>query len=492
MVTLPAYLAIDLGAESGRAMLGRFDGERVTLDELHRFPNEPVRLPSGLHWDAPRLYREIVRALEMAATHGIPLAGVAVDTWGVDFGLLDRTGALVGLPFHYRDPRVTGMIDRGLQRIDPVTFYAETGCQTIAHNTAFQLLAFEDSPLIEVAESMLMMPDLMSYWLSGEVASEATIASTSQLYNPVISDWAYPVIERLGLPRRLFSRIEQPGTIRGQLRAPLASETGIDAATPVVTIASHDTASAFAAVNSGPNSLVVSSGTWSLVGVEMNAPIVTEAARAANFTNEAGIAGTTRFLRNVAGMWLVQECRRTWAQDGQDFDYGALVELAGAARPFLAVIDPNDAHFYSPGQMPERIRDYCQATGQACPTSPGEFVRTALEGLALTYRRLVERIQLVTGRPIETIHIVGGGSRNRLHCQLAADATGLPVLAGPVETTALGNVMTQALALGAVGSLAELREVIARSFIPERFIPAPDRSRWDAAYARFIEISAPR
>lgn len=481
-------LGVDLGASGGRAMLGRFDGDRVALEELHRFPNEPVRLPGGLHWDAPRLFRETLRGIETAAGRGVALDAVAVDTWGVDYGLLDARGSLLGLPFHYRDERVAGMVAQVRARIEPDALYAVTGCQTLPLNTLYQLLAEQASPAFDRAATLLLLPDLLAYWLSGEIAAERTIASTTQLFDPRSGDWATEMLARLGIPSLLFPAIQPPGTLRGGLRDELAAETGAPVGLPVVATASHDTASAFAAQTSGPGTLVISSGTWSLVGIEAATPIVTPAARAANFTNEAGVAGTTRFLRNVAGMWLIQECRRAWAQAGQPHGYDALAAMAEAAPAFGPLIDPDDPAFAAPGDMPARIRAFCERSGQAAPTTPGATVRCALESLTLAYRRVRDLTERVTGQPIARLHIIGGGSRSALHCRLAADATGLPVLAGPEEATALGNVLVQAMALGAVGSLPELRDVIRRSFAPVAYPPGGDRARWDAAYERYLAL----
>ena len=490
MTTTVPLLAIDLGAESGRAILGRFDGERIGIEELHRFANEPVRLPSGLHWDAPRLFREIVRSLEIAAASGIRPAGIAVDTWGLDFGLLDGQGALLGLPHHYRDTQTAGMLERARERIDDDRLYALTGCRIVPLNTLFQLLAHEGRAMLGCAETLLLMPDLMSYWLSGEIAAERTIASTTELYDPHSGDWCDEMIAALGIPRRLFPAIQSPCTVRGTIRSELAAEHGAPAGLPVIAVAAHDTGSAFVSVTSGPASLVVSSGTWSLTGIETREPVITPEAMAANFTNEAGVGGTNRFLRNAAGMWLIQECRRAWSREGRAYSYDELTALADAAPPFGPVIDPDDPVFLPPGDMPARIRAFCERTGQPVPGSEGEVLRCVLESLALTYRALAENVRRLTGRAIETVHIIGGGSRNALHCRLTAGAAGLPVLAGPVEATAIGNVMAQALALGAVSSLAEIRDVIRRSFAPVRYEPAGDRDAWDSAYATYLGLIA--
>lgn len=485
-MTTANHLAIDFGAESGRGVLGRFDGERVALQEVHRFPNDPVRLPDGLHWDALRLFAETTTALGKAATATDGrLASVGVDAWGVDYGLLDRDGALLGAPYHYRDPRTTGMVDLAARLVPPAELYGVTGIQTMPINTLYQLLAARAAPALSVAETLLLIPDLLGYWLSGERRAEATVASTSQLYDAVRGDWAYGLIERLGLPARLFPAIVAPGSDLGRLLPAVAEDAGLPRL-PVVAVASHDTASAVAAVPAeGGDWAYISSGTWSLVGVELPGPVLTPGAMAANFTNEAGLGGTVRFLKNVMGLWLVQECRRAWARAGADHDYADLVALAAAAPPFGSVIDPDDPSLLSHGDMPARIRALCVAGGQAAPDGPGAVVRCALESLALKYRGVLDRLEAVAGRRIAVVHVVGGGARNALLCRMTADATGRTVLGGPVEATALGNVLVQALARGHLGSPAEIRAVVRRSVAVERYDPNPaDAPRWDEAHDR--------
>ena len=492
MTDVPAYLAIDLGAESGRAVLARFDGERVAIEEAHRFPNRPVRLPDGLYWDALRLFTEVTTGLVTAGAADGGLRSVGVDAWGVDFGLLDRDGALVGNPVHYRDERTTGMPERAFARVPWPELYAATGVQLIPLNTIFQLLAMTDSPLLTVAERLVLMPDLLNSWLSGAVANERTNASTTQLYDPTRRDWAWGVIERLGLPDRLFrSPLVDPGTPLGPLLPEVAGSAGLPAETRVIAVGSHDTASAVAAVPAvGEDWAYVSSGTWSLVGVEVPKPVLMAEAMAANLTNEVGVGGTIRLLKNVMGLWLVQECRRTWEREGWGHSYEELARLAEAAAPFGPVIDPDHPSLLTPGDMPTRIARLCAESGQAAPAGVGATVRCALESLALKYRWVIERLEGVTSRPIGTIHVVGGGARNALLCRLTADATRRPVLAGPVEATALGNVLVQAMAFGEVGSLAEMREVVRRSTDLVAFEPAGDAAAWDEAYGRLAGLLA--
>jgi len=482
------YLAFDLGAESGRAMLGSIRDDVLTLEELHRFPNIPVRLPTGLYWDTLRLFHEILQGL-IAACRGrkIQLAGVGVDTWGVDFALLGADGALVDNPRHYRDSRNNGMLERTFAVIPREEIFAHTGIQFMQLNTLYQLHAMKlaNSPALEVARTFLMMPDLFNYWLTGVMRCELTDASTTQFYNPVKKRWAFELLERLGLPTTIFPEIVPPGTLLGPLLPHVAEETGAGEV-PVYATCCHDTASAVAAVPAeGAGWCYISSGTWSLMGVELTEPIINQRSLELNFTNEIGAAGTVRFLKNIAGMWLLQECRRAWALEGREYSYDELAQLAAAAAPFTAVIDP-DA-FLEPGRMPEKIAEYCRRTGQPAPEPPGPMCRTILESLALRYRQVLESLESLLGRRIERIHIVGGGSRNRVLNQFVADATGRPVIAGPAEATAAGNVAVQAIGAGLLKDLREARDLIRRSFPMTVFEPKP-QADWDAAYQRFCAL----
>ncbi|MDW8131201.1 MAG: rhamnulokinase family protein, partial [Bryobacterales bacterium] len=426
------YLAFDLGAESGRAMLGTIGDDKLVLEELHRFPNIPVRLPTGLYWDTLRLFHEILQGLA-AACRGrkLKLAGIGVDTWGVDFALLGADGALVDNPRHYRDARNNGMLERTFAVIPREEIFAQTGVQFMQLNTLYQLHAMKlaKSPALEVARTFLMMPDLFNYWLTGIARCELTDASTTQFYNPVKKRWAFELLERLGLPTAILPEIVMPGTLLGPLLPHVAEETGAGDA-PVYATCCHDTASAVAAVPAeGDGWCYISSGTWSLMGVELAEPVINPASLELNFTNEIGAAGTIRFLKNIAGMWLLQECRRAWALEGREYSYEELAQLASAAPPFAAVIDP-DA-FLEPGRMPEKIAEFCRRTGQQPPEPPGTMCRSILESLALRYRQVLESLESLLGRRLERIHIVGGGSRNRVLNQFVADATGRPVIAGP-------------------------------------------------------------
>ncbi|MDW8355914.1 MAG: rhamnulokinase family protein [Bryobacterales bacterium] len=486
------YLAFDLGAESGRAILGSISDSRLTLEELHRFPNVPVRLPTGLYWDSFRLFYEIQLGLALAGRERrLQLDGIGVDTWGVDFALLARDGTLVANPMHYRDSRNDGMLERTFAVVPREEIFAQTGIQFLQLNSLYQLYSMKlaSSPALEVADKLLFMPDLFNYWLTGVQRSELTIASTSQFYNPVAGRWATELFDRLGLPARILPEIVPPGTRLGSLLPHVAEAAGL-AAAPVYATACHDTASAVAAVPArGDGWCYISSGTWSLMGVELDKPVINAQSLALNFTNEIGAAGRIRFLKNIAGMWLLQECRRAWALEGADYTYEQLARMAAAAPPFGPLIQP-DA-FLHPGDMPAKIAAFCRATNQPPPQTPGQFCRTILESLALRYRQVLENLESLLGRRLETIHIVGGGSRNELLNQLAADATGRVVIAGPAEATAAGNVLVQAMGAGLLRSLEEARELVRRSFDLTTFEPRAD-SRWEAAYERFLRLSEAR
>ena len=480
------FLALDLGAESGRGIVGSLDAGRLTLEVVHRFANGPTRVGGSLYWDALRLFDEIKRALALAAKRGGVLSGLGIDAWGVDYGLLGRGDVLLGSPYHYRDSRTDGMMEEAFSRVPQPEIFERTGTQFMQINTIYQLLAMsiQESPLLQVAEMLLLMPDLFSFWLSGVKAAEFTIATTTQCYDPRARDWAWGLMEKLGLPTTILPKIVPPGAVLGPLLPDVAEETGAGRV-PVIATAAHDTAAAVAAVPSAGDSYAfISSGTWSLMGVEVKEPIINEAAREANFTNEGGVEGTFRFLKNIAGLWLVQESKRTWAKKGVQLSYDQMAEMAAEAQPFKCIIDPDHPRFLLPGDVPARIGEYCKTTGQAQPQTRGEAVRTVLEGLALRYRWTIDRLEELTGRPLDTIHIVGGGCQNRLLCQFTADAAGRPVIAGPVEATAAGNVLVQAMAAGLIGSLADAREIVRNSFGLERYEPR-DTAAWQDAYGRF-------
>jgi rhamnulokinase len=483
------FLAIDLGAESGRALLGRFDGERVVLEEVHRFPNVPVRVTDGLHWDALRLMGCVYRSLSKAAREAEQIESVGIDSWGVDFALLDRDGALVSNPYHHRDPRTEGMVERAFEKVSKEEIYETTGVQFMRINTLYQLLATQGSTLLEVADTLLLIPDLMNYWLTGEKTCEFTNATTTQLYDLEAEGWAEDLLQKMSLPDSIFPKIVPPATKLGSLLPEVAREVGLDAQPLVVAVASHDTASAVVAVPAeGDDFAYISSGTWSLVGVETAQPVVTQEAMDANFTNEGGFGGRTRFLKNVMELWLLQECRRIWAQKGQEYSYEELAQLAEEAPASGPLVDPDHASFLAPGDMPLRIKRFCEATDQRPPEELGQVARCIFESLALKYQWVVTQAGEIAGQNVEAIHIVGGGSQNSLLCQLTADATRLPVLAGPVEATALGNVMVQAYAWGHVRSLEEIRDVVHRSTDINRYTPGGDAAEWDELRGKFSSV----
>ena len=477
-----AYLAVDLGAESGRVVLGRFDGGRVSLEEVHRFPNAPVKLPDGLHWDVLRIFGEIKEGVAKAV-RGEEIEGVGVDSWGVDFGLLDRDGALVSNPYHHRDARTEGMIEEAFRLVPKEEIYDLTGIQFLPINTLYQLLAMRGSPLLEAAETLLLIPDLINFWLTGEKACEYTNATTTQLLDLKTGEWSRDLLESLNLAR-VLPAIVQPATELGPLLPEVTEVLG--AGPPVFAVASHDTASAVVAIPAQADDFAyISSGTWSLVGVETREPVVTPEAMEANFTNEGGFGGTTRFLKNVMGLWILQECRRQWAREGHEYSYEELARLAEDA-PSGPLVDPDHPAFLAPGNMASRVQSFCQETGQTPPEEPATIARCVFESLALKYGYAIEQAQNLTGRAIGSINVVGGGSQNDLLCQLTADASGLPVVAGPVEATAMGNVMVQAFAQKRVGSLEEIRAVVCDSFEASTY--EPGGGDWSGRRERFSKL----
>jgi rhamnulokinase len=463
------FLAFDLGAESGRGILGIVEGGKLTLEELHRFPNDPVRLPTGFHWDTLRLFREILQGLTIAGRRKLPLEGIGIDTWGVDFALLGSTGELTENPRHYRDARNHGMLDRICKVIPRERIFEETGIQFMQINSLYQLYSAKlaGSPGLQAADTLLFMPDLLNYWLTGVKKAERTIASTSQFYNPATRQWATSLFNDLDLPVRILAELVDPGTLLGPLTA---NDSGL-AGTPVIATAGHDTAAAVAAVPATSRDFCyISSGTWSLMGVELDAPLITPQTLAHNFTNEAGAGNTIRLLKNIAGLWLLQECRRDWALNGSQYSYEDLTRLAEAAPAYDGYIDP-DA-FLDPGHMPDRIRSWCKSHGQPIPVGDASMARAILQSLARRYSQVLDILELLTGRHIPVVHIVGGGSKNRFLNQLVADAANRPVIAGPVEATAIGNILVQAIGVGAISGVPEARELVRNSFPVETFLPA--------------------
>jgi rhamnulokinase len=495
----PAVVAaVDLGASGGRVIAGRVSATSVELHEVSRFPNEPVRAGGTLHWDILGLYRSVCAGLSTAAAT-FPLASAGIDTWGVDYGLLDAAGALVGNPVHYRDSRTDGVT----VPVSAETLYAVTGIQHLPFNTIYQLAAAAGTPALAAARTLLLIPDLLAYWLTGSAGAEVTNASTTGLLDVTRRAWAYGLIERTGIPVGLFPPLRQPGERIGPITAAAAGSIagGSGEPLPLVAVGSHDTASAVVAVPAaGPRFAYISSGTWSLAGLELDAPVLTEESRQANFTNEAGVDGAIRYLRNVTGLWLLQECLRTWglsAESGASRaagpgagprDLGSLLAAAAREKPLRFVVDADDPVFLPPGDMPARICSWLSARDLPAPSGPVELVRCILDSLALAYRRALQSAQALSGQHADVVHIVGGGSRNDLLCQLTADATGLPVIAGPAEATALGNVLVQARALGAApptlpGMRALLRSCLElRTFSPTA--PAAGARAWETAAAR--------
>jgi rhamnulokinase len=488
MTATRKLLAIDLGAESGRGVLGLFDGQRIQIEVVHRFPNGPVQTLDTMHWDVLRLHAEVLTALRTCAGKVGSIDGVGVDTWGVDFALLGRGDILLGNPRHYRDPHTEGVME-AFQNVQKAEIYRRTGLQFMRINSLYQLLALQRdrSPLLDMAETLLFMPDLFHYFLTGIKVNEFTDASTSQMLDPHTRTWAYDLAGKFGLPAKMLGTIVQPGTVLGPLRTGVATDTGLTSA-PVIAPATHDTGSAVAAVPArGDSWAFISSGTWSLLGTELPQPLVTDAALAANFTNEGGVAGTTRLLKNIMGLWLVQECRRSWEKAGKSYAYDELVRLAEAAPAFTSLVDPDDPAFLLPPNMPAAIAEFCRKTGQPVPNEPGAVVRCCLESLALKYRWVLEKLEGLIGKRLDAIHVVGGGCQNALLCQWTADAASRPVLAGPVEATALGNVLVQMLGLGLLGSLANGREVVRRSVEVTTYEPRAGE-RWDEQYGRFANL----
>jgi rhamnulokinase len=485
--------AVDLGAESGRVIVGRFDGASVALEVLSRFESESLQLQDGRHWNLPGIFTSILAGLGQAAAAGAPLDGIGIDTWGVDYALLDGHGRMLGLPYHYRDARTSPeVLARTFERVPQLELYGRTGIQTMPINTIFQLMAEAPGPAFDAAERVALIPDLLGLWLTGELVNEATIASTSGLLEAGRSVWTRDLIERLGLPPRPFSgHVTEPGVALGSVLATHRDRAGAAAGAPVWVVAGHDTASAFvAAPVTEADAAILSSGTWSLLGIEVSEPRLGPDAAGFNLTNERGIDGGTRLLRNVMGLWLLQECRREWRLAGEEYEYEELQRLAAAAGEGC-LFEPDDDVLLRGGAMPELIAAACRGCGQRSPASAGELARSILVSLACKYRFVLERLQLVSGRQPRVINAVGGGVRNKLLCQLTADITGLPVVAGPEEATALGNVLVQARALGEVGSLAEMRALVAHSAAVVRYEPQGGR-RDDETYERFLALTGLR
>lgn len=481
-VTPKKYLAFDFGAESGRAVLGDVCSGVITMKEMHRFPNQPLESAGSLRWDVRRLWCEVQSALARVAD--IELDGIGVDAWGVDYALLNERGELLENPYHYRDTRTQGMMERVFQQVSREEIYITTGIQFMPINTLYQLFAacHETPQLLQAAKTLVTIPDLFHFWLTGKAVCEFTNATTTQMVNAWTRTWANELMDRLHLPSRLPAEIVEPGTVIGSLLECVAGRTRSE--TPVIAPASHDTGSAVAAITAGNGTAFLSSGTWSLVGTEIDAPIITADALGRNFTNEGGVCNTTRFLRNVMGLWMLQGCRNTWASEGKPVAYDELMNLARDEDSFLHLVDPDDASFLNPSNMLTAIDRYCTRTEQPLPQRPGAYVRTVLESLAFKYRSVIESLEELTGRRIEQIRVIGGGSKNRVLNQLTADATGKVVVAGPAEATSIGNIAVQILATGGATSLAEVRSMVEHSFPVEVFNPI-ESDRWNDNAKRF-------
>ncbi|OHB85162.1 MAG: carbohydrate kinase [Planctomycetes bacterium RBG_16_64_12] len=494
-----AYLAIDMGASSGRHVAGHFDGERLRLEEVYRFDNGPVDVAGSLYWDLLAQWSHVIAGLRAVGSR-FPdgIASVGVDTWGVDFGLLGRGDVLLGNPSHYRDARTNGMLEQACSIVPRAEIFEHSGLQFMQFNTLYQVLAMKlaRSPLLEMAETLLMIPDLFHWLLTGQKSNEFTDATTTQFYNPVKGDWATELLEKFDLPTGILGPIAQPGTNLGPLRKSLAAETGLSTA-EVVLPGTHDTASAVMAVPAAsqpgarPDWCYISLGTWALMGVESPEPVVNDKVLKLNFTNEGGVGGTIRLLKNITGMWLGQQCRRVWNQAGRNWDWEDLKRLSAAAKPLVTFINPDAHDFLAPTDMPEAIRQFARNTGQPVPDDEGAVLRSALESIAMKFRHVLGMCEELCGGRIETIHIVGGGIQNRQLCQAAADACARRALAGPIEATATGNLMMQAVAAGDVGSIAQAREVIRNSFSVEEYEPR-NTAAWDEAYGRFLGIVGSR
>ena len=485
------FLAFDFGASSGRAMLATFDGEKITLEEKHRFSNDPVSVNGDLHWDILRLFFEIKQGILKCANSGDrDIDCIGIDTWGVDYGLLDKKGKLLGNPYHYRDTRTDGMYEEAFKLVSKEEIYQNTGIAFNWFNTLFQLLSAKLSGdvTLENADKLLFIPDLFNYFLTGEKRCEYTIASTSQMFDSKTYEWATDMLEKMGIPTNLFADMVYPGEKVGVLKAELAEELGVEQI-PVVAVASHDTGSAVASVpvDKGEDFVYISSGTWSLMGVELDEPMVTGDALNYNFTNEGGVNKTIRFLKNIMGLWLIQESRRQWDREGTLLSFDELEKQAKEATPFASLIDPDYHKFQTPGNMPKRIREYCEKTGQKVPETKGEIVRCIAESLAFKYRQVVEGMEDVTGKKYNVINIVGGGIKDKMICSFTANATGRKVSAGPVEATSIGNVIVQGMAMGAIRDLDEGRKIVKNSFPIDVYEPQATEM-WNEAYETWKKI----
>jgi rhamnulokinase len=483
-------LAFDYGASSGRGILGNFNGDKLDLTEIHRFSSDPVMINGSFHWDILRLFHEMKQGIHKCNKNGEKdIAGIGVDTWGVDFGLLGSSGELLGNPYHYRDARTEGMIEEACKIVPKREIYEQTGIAFQKFNTLYQLLAMKlnNSPILEKASTMLFIPDLLNYFLTGEKLSEYTITSTSQMYDPTLGTWAKNLLTKLGLPINILTDVINAGTVIGSLNKSISNELNISNI-PVIAVAGHDTGSAVVSVPVTEGRYAyISSGTWSLMGMELSAPIINDKTFSLNYTNEGGINKTTRLLKNIMGLWIYQECKRAWDKTDEVLEFDELEDQATKSKAFVSLIDPDNDLFYSPGNMPDKIREFCRNTNQIIPESKGAVVRCVMESLALKYKQALSGLEEIVGFKIPVLHIVGGGSKNIMLNQFTANATGIPVITGPTEATAVGNLVCQLLALKEIANVNEGRMLVKRSFPTRDYLPT-DRDEWEAAYGRFVKL----
>ncbi len=491
MANLTKVLAFDFGASSGRAMLFTFDGEKLSIEEMHRFSNDPVMTGKSFHWDVLRLFFEIKQGINKTVLAGHKdICAIGIDTWGVDFGLFDNNGNMLGNPYHYRDTRTNGMIDLADKEIGKKYIFEKTGIQFNFFNTLFQFMAMKKAkdPVLDIADKMLFMPDIFNYLLTGVMKNEYSVASTSQLLNVKTKDWDKELLEKAGIPADIFCDIVMPGTVIGELSDDICEELGCPKI-PVIAVGSHDTASAVASVpvTEDYKYAYISTGTWALMGSELDGPNVTDTTFQYDFTNEGGVCGKIRFLKNIMGLWIIQESKRQWAREGKNFTFDDLEQAAWSAEPFRSFIDPDCEDFAAPGNMPKRIREFCKRTGQPVPETEGEIIRCIAQSLAFKFRMVADAIEDITKEPLSAVHMVGGGIKDTMVCRFTASATGKTVLAGPVEATSTGNAVVQLMALGKIGSLTEGRQIVKNSFPIKTYEPE-DADNWNKAYEAFKKI----
>lgn len=491
MAEITKVLAFDFGASSGRAMLFTFDGEKLSIEEMHRFSNDPVMTGKSFHWDVLRLFFEIKQGINKTVLAGHKdIKAIGIDTWGVDFGLFDKNGKLLGNPYHYRDTRTNGMIDYADEVIGKKYIFDKTGIQFNFFNTLFQLMAMkkENDPVLDIADKLLFMPDIFNYLLTGVMKNEYSIASTSQLLDVKTKNWDKELMEKAGIPTDIFCDIVMPGTVIGEISDDICEELGCPKI-PVIAVGSHDTASAVASVpvTEDYKYAYISTGTWALMGSELDSPNVSDTTFKYDFTNEGGVCGKIRFLKNIMGLWIIQESKRQWAREGKNFSFDDLEQAAWSAEPFRCFIDPDCEDFAAPGNMPKRIREYCKRTGQYVPEGEGEIIRCIAQSLAFKFRMVADAIEDITKEPLSAVHMVGGGIKDNMVCRFTASATGKKVLAGPVEATSTGNAVVQLMALGKIDGLTEGRQIVKNSF-PIKVYEPEDAENWNKAYEAYKKI----